>query len=104
MEEDIEKPSERWAAVADEVFKAVEVGRIGAVDAWLYTCIARYAHYKTKTCYPSIPTLARLVGRSESTIKRSLKKLKANRLIVAKRSWNNTYYLPYHPDFEKHKK
>jgi len=93
--------SKRWAATSDPVFDAVEDGKIGAVDGWVYTCIARYAHFASKKAWPSIPRIAKKSRKSERTVRRSIKKLKAAGLIVVSKNWNNTYYLPHHPDFGK---
>ncbi len=48
----------------------------------IYLALARYADNTTRTCFPSVPTLARLTGMSRPTATKALRKLEAAGLIT----------------------
>jgi DNA-binding MarR family transcriptional regulator len=59
--------------------------RIGPHALAIYLALARFADNTTRTCYPSVPTVARLTGMSRPTATKALRTLEKAGLISIKR-------------------
>lgn len=79
------------------VFLTPDLGRI---DREIYLTLAFFADNKTRTCYPTIPTIMRFcrIGNRQ-TVWNSIKRLEESGCVVVNRRKGcaNIYYLPKRP-------
>lgn len=81
-----------WIHVVRGMIQDGEIAKVGTVAFCVYIAIKAHTDLETGSAWPSIPTLARLVGVSEDTISRALKTLVDNGLLkVEKRGRQNHY-------------
>lgn len=81
-----------WIHVVRGMIQEGEIANVGTVAFCVYIAIKAHTDLETGSAWPSIPTLARLVGVSEDTISRALKTLVDNGLLkVEKRGRQNHY-------------
>lgn len=81
-----------WIHVVRGKIHDGEIARVGAVPFCVYITIKSHTDMETGTAFPSIPTIAKLVGVSNDTVERALKKLvEAGLLEVEKKGRRNSY-------------
>jgi hypothetical protein len=75
---DHRQPGHFWA---DNEIIDVYLPQIGLHAFAVYMLFTKFANARNGQCDPSIPTIARMLGISETTVKKSIKKLKDHGLI-----------------------
>jgi len=82
-----------------DFYKNIEVLKMRGLiitDFWVYCVLTSFWNTKEEACYPSYRAIAKRVGRSIPTVKRSIKRLEdVGIILVQRRPWKtNKYFLP----------
>jgi DNA-binding transcriptional regulator YhcF (GntR family) len=75
-----------WIHVVRGLINGGEIAKVGSVPFCCYLIIKAHTDLHTGNAWPSVPTIAELVGASKSTVTRALKKLVAAGLLEVRKS------------------
>ena len=72
----------------DNDFIDAHAAKLGPIASMIYMVLKRHEGYSTHQCWPSVPTIARLIGASVSAVQRHMPKVLKAGLLKSEPQWS----------------